>query len=392
MTNKIRGRNEGSIYQRTSGKWRAQISTNGKRRSKSFTKKDDALSWLSKMRNEIDGGLDIDGNNLTVREYVQMWLNSAKSSLQESTSYQYELTVRNHIIPNIGHIRLKDLRLITIEGFYGQLLESGIGVRTVRYVHAVLHKALEKAVNYGYIIRNPAHGANLPKYTHAEMNVLDATQVTQFLIAARGSKYEALYYLAIHTGMRQGELFGLQWSDLQWNSGNLHVQRQVRRVPKHGWKFGNPKTKAGRRTIKLGEGTLNILRQHRELQKILKKFAGDRWQENDLIFPSSTGTPGDPSNLRKDFLMVLEKTGVQKIRFHDLRHTAASLMLNNGVPPIVVSKILGHAKPSTTLDVYGHLYTEMQTEAAMVMDKLVTPIQVDMNQFAVKEEIRRENS
>jgi integrase len=242
----------------------------------------------------------------------------------------------------------------------------------------VLHVALEKAIKYGHIARNPAHGASLPRQSHYEMNILDVDQVIRFLIAAQDSPNEALYNLAIHSDMHQGELLGLKWSDLQWNNGELKIKRQVKRVLGHGWTFADPKTKKGHRTIKLGDEILNLLRVHKKRQETQKLDKGERWAENGLIFSSSIGTPHNPSNLRKDFLKVLDRANLPKIRFHDLRHTAASLMLNNGVPPIVVSNRLGHSKPSITLDVYGHLYQEMQTDAAKIMDDLLTPIKLYM--------------
>jgi integrase len=132
----------------------------------------------------------------------------------------------------------------------------------------------------------------------------------------------------------------------------------------------------GRRTIKVGEGALQLLRVHLERQNKQRALAGDRWQEYDLVFPSKVGTPMDASNLRLDFQRVLKNAGLPTIRFHDLRHTSASLMLNHGVPVIVASRILGHSKPSITLDIYGHLLTEMQEDAARIMDGLVTPVRV----------------
>lgn len=185
--------------------------------------------------------------------------------------------------------------------------------------------------------------------------------------------------------MRQGELFGLKWADIQWTSGLLHLQRQVQTVPGQEWSFVEPKTKAGWRTIKLGEGTLQVLREHKFQQLAVKEKAGTRWQEFGLVFPSTVGTPGNPSNLRVDFNRVLAKAGIPRIRFHDLRHTAASLLLNHGVPIIVVSRMLGHSKPSVTLDIYAHLYQESQGEAAELMDKLVAPIPVQMPKEAKNE-------
>ncbi len=385
MANKIRGHGEGSIHRRSSGSWRAQISSSGKRFGKTFKKKAEAQDWLRKMQNQLEMGLDIKGGKLTLTQYLPQWLEKKKTSLRPSTAYQYSQIIRDHILPHIGKIRLEDLRLSKIERLYSDLLGSGVSVRTVRLVHAVLHVALVKAINYGHIARNPAHGASLPRQSHSEMNVLDTDQVTQFLIAVQGSCDEALYYLAIHTGMRQGELFGLKWTDLQWDKGELRIQRQVKRVPRKGWTFADPKTKKGRRTIKLGDEILKRLSAHKKRQDAHKVVVGELWMENGLIFPSSMGTPLHQSNLRKEFLKVLDRAKLPKIRFHDLRHTAASLMLNNGVPPIVVSNRLGHSKPSITMDVYGHLYQETQTDAAKIMDDLVTPIKLDMREFETQD-------
>ena len=391
MANKIRGHGEGSIHRRSSGSWRAQISSSGKRFGKTFKKKAEAQDWLRQMQNQLEMGLDIKGGKLTLAQYLPQWLEKKKTSLRPSTAYQYNQIIRDHILPHIGKIRLEDLRLSKIERLYSDLLGSGVSVRTVRLVHAVLHVALVKAINYGHIARNPAHGASLPRLSHSEMNVLDADQVTQFLIAVQGSCDEALYYLAIHTGMRQGELFGLKWTDLQWDKGELRIQRQVKRVPRKGWTFADPKTKKGRRTIKLGDEILKLLSAHKKRQDAHKVIVGELWMENGLIFPASMGTPLHQSNLRKEFLKVLERAKLPKIRFHDLRHTAASLMLNNGVPPIVVSNRLGHSKPSITMDVYGHLYQETQTDAAKIMDDLVTPIKLDMREFETQDVSRGES-
>ena len=378
MAKKNRGRGEGSIYQRSNGTWRAQISLDGRRQGKTFKHKSDAQLWLRKMQTHLDLGHDIEGGKMTLSEYLDTWLETSNIHNRESTKYQYCLTIKNHINPYMGDIKLKSLNLARIEGVYAKLGDKGCSARTVRVVHSVLHRALNKAVRYGLILKNPASGAALPRYRHPEMQVLDADQLTQFLIASQGSYYEALYHLAIHTGMRQGELFGLKWTDLLWQSKVLHVKRQIRRVPGQGWQFLEPKTSAGRRTIALGDGILQVMQQHKLNQAVQISVAGDRWVENNLIFPNRVGNPGDPSNLRKNFLSVLEKAGLPKIRFHDLRHTAASLMLNNNIPSIVVTKRLGHAKASTTLDIYGHLYQERQEEAAKLLDELITPITVDI--------------
>ena len=379
MAKKIRGRNEGSIFRRCNGTWRAQITLNGKRISYGSKTKAECQAWLRRMQFQLDQGYDYQGGKISLEEHLHLWLDASKASLRPNTAHQYGQIIRMHIVPYIGGIQIKDLQLARVEQFYGELINIGVGIRTVRLTHAVLHRALARAVRYRLITHNPAHGASLPRYQQGEMQVLDITQIGQFLVAANGSHYEALYHLAVTAGLRQGELFGLKWSDLKWNRATIHVQRQVQRIRGQGWSFVEPKTKAGRRTIKLSEGTLQGLREHKERLEMQKDIVGERWKDYDLIFPSTVGTPGNRSNMRVDFLRVLEKAGLPKIRFHDLRHTCASVLLNHGLPVIVVSNMLGHSKPSITLDIYGHLSQEKQSEAARIMDELVVPIPVDLS-------------
>jgi len=378
MANKIRGHGEGSIFQRSNGTWRTQLTLNGERISFGAKTKSECIDWLTTMQFRLNRSFDYQGGKTSLKNYIEQWLENHKVSIRSKTYHRYKGLSEKYIIPRLGDTDLNDLHPQNIEWFYADLLADGVGIRSVRLCHSILHCALEKAINYGWITRNPAHGVTLPKYKPAEMQVWNDSQVSLFLAAAESSNYKALYNIAITTGMRQGEIIGLQWSDLDLNRGTIQIQRQVQRVRGQGWSFLEPKTRKGRRKIILGEGTLYALRTHKEQQRTKIEFAGERWQRHDLIFPNSIGNPIDPSHLRLDFNRLLEETGLPKIRFHDLRHTAASLMLNNGVPPIVVSRILGHAKPSITLDLYGHLYHEMLGEAAKIMDALVTPIKVEL--------------
>lgn len=378
MASKHRGRNEGSVYQLPNKKWRAQIYHNGQRISKNNNTKAEALEWVRSMKAQLDKGHDYKGSTTTLREYLSGWLENRSLTLRPKTVHQYAANIKKHILPVMGDNKLKDLSLIQIELYYADLLKKGLGPRTVRIIHNILHSALDKAVRYGLIFFNPTQGATLPRYSHEEMTVLDTYQVTTFLIAARASPHYALFHLAITTGMRMGELFGLKWSDIQWNAGVIHVQRQKQYVPGQGCCFVEPKTKAGRRSIKLGDGALDVLHQHKETLEAQKSRLGDRWKNLDLVFPSSVGTPGDASNIRLDLIRILDMAGLPRMRFHDLRHTAASLLLNHKVPVIVVSSMLGHSKPSVTLDIYAHVFHDMQGEAAIIMDKLVTPIPVEL--------------
>jgi hypothetical protein len=210
-------------------------------------------------------------------------------------------------------------------------------------------------------------------------------QVSHMLISAMGDRNEALYHLPATTGMRQSERLGLRWSDLDWEGCSLQIQRQLKLTNSAHYYYEPPKTKAGRRTVVLGKKTIEKLREHHERQQLERIQAGQKWVEKDLIFPSSIGTPMDQANLLKEFKQLIKAAGLPEIRFHDLRHSAASLMLNHGIPVIVVSRRLGHSKPSVTLDVYGHLMPGMQNEAADLMDELGTPVNFALHPVAPQE-------
>jgi len=243
----------------------------------------------------------------------------------------------------------------------------------------VLHSALQQALKTGIITRNPASPTSPPKQPIKEMAILNESQISQFLVTAIGHRWEALYHLAIITGMRQMEILGLKWVDLDWVKQTIKVERQLERPDgKSGVHFSAPKTRLGRRTIALGGKTIQVLQNHYERQQEQRLKASDDWTEYDLIFTNRNGGPIHPRNLLRNFKQLLDESGLPAIRFHDLRHTAASLMLNNGIPPIVVSRRLGHSKASITLDIYGHLIPSMQAQAADLMDELVTPIAVQL--------------
>ena len=382
---KRRGNNEGSIVRLPSGTYRALITLDGKRITHTGKTRAECQGWIRKMLDQIDEGLTYQGSQTTLGEFLKEWLVTAKTALRPKPAQQYEKLVENHVLPVIGKVKLKDLRPDTIDMLYRNRIKAGIGVRTIRYCHSVLHVALEKAVRLGLMTRNPVDGATPPRNQQGEMLILDEEQVIRFLIAARGTQHEALFHIAVKTGMRQAELLGLKWVDLNLTSGQLQVRRQAQRVPGKGYAFCEPKTKAGRRTIPLGEASLNILRQHLEKQRLQKLIAGERWKELDLIFPSTIGTPIDLCNLLEQFKRVLKKAGLPEIRFHDLRHTAASIMLMHNIPIFTVSRVLGHSRPSITLDIYAHLIPGMQEQVAKIMDEALTPIPVSSPKEQVEE-------
>lgn len=373
MPRKHRGKHEGTLYQRENGSWRAQICHMGERLSKDFRDETDARLWLRDVRSDIDHGRTIGGGSIILCNFLDNWLAQHRFSLREKTSHQYGSIISKHITPFLGGLALQELSLLGVENYYSLLQERGVGIRTIQIIHNILHASLEKAVRYGMIGSSPTQGATLPVYRFDEMQVLSKEQVRRFLASASHSSSYAFFHLALVTGMRMGELLGLKWSDIDWYSGTITIQRQKQYVPGVGWNLVEPKTRFGRRTIKVGEATLQNLRSHKRIVDNQKRNAGQRWTDIDLVFPNSVGKPRDASNIRLEFNQVLDQAGIPRIRFHDLRHTAASILLNHKIPVIVVSRILGHSRPSVTLDLYGHVLGDMQDEAAQVMENALNP-------------------
>ena len=277
--------------------------------------------------------------------------------IRPTTFTQYRQITRDYIIPEIGQLLIRDLRPDHIQHLYNKKLSEGLGIRSVKTIHSVLHNALNQAVKLGILNRNPAKATSPPNPTQKEMKFYDQTQVHQLLISAKltEDRYHALFKLAVTTGMRQGELLGLRWSDLDLQTGTLRVSRQLKRRKGGGFRFAPPKSKAGIRTLVIGSDTMKILREHQRILHRDMLEAGEKWKEHNLIFPSLVGTPPSQANSSSGLSWLIKHAGLPEIRFHDLRHTAASLMLNNGIPLIVVSRRLGHSQPSITLNVYGHM-------------------------------------
>ncbi len=331
-----RGWNEGSISKRSNGTWRAQILFGGKRINFRAKTRTECQQWLRKTLDQKDQGVGFEGRNVLLGNFLQDWISTKGIELKPKTTHQYESLIKKYIIPAIGDKKLFDLNLLLINRFYSSLIKREVGTRTIRYIHSVLHVALEQAVRNGFLIRNPSHGATLPRKEHKEMQVLNEDQVNQFLISVKESRLKTLYQLALSTGMRQGELLGLKWSDLDWNHSTLQIKRQLQYIVGKYLVFSDLKTHFSLRAIKLGSNILNELRAHRRRQEAEIIRPGKKWDDNDLIFPSSLGTPINPRNLVRDFKKFLKSAGLPNIRFHDLRHTAATLMISHGVPVNVV--------------------------------------------------------
>ncbi|MDP9350038.1 MAG: site-specific integrase, partial [Chloroflexota bacterium] len=254
-----------------------------------------------------------------------------------------------------------------IQKLHADLQKQDKSRSTVERVHRVLHNALNQALAWGYIHRNVASVVHPPTPQAHKLRTLTPEQVRRLLDTARGTRWEALLMLAIATGMRQGELLGLKWEDIDFEMGTLRVQRQLAK----GRVFTEPKTRTARRAINLPRTTVAVLQAHRQRQRQERQSVGTDWADQDLVFCTHQGTPLNARNVIRDFKILLERARLPDIRFHDLRHTAATLMLLQGVAAKVVQGRLGHSQISLTLDTYSHLLPTMDREAANALDELL---------------------
>ena len=289
-----------------------------------------------------------------------------RDSVRESTFDRDSYLVRVHMKPALGRINLSKLSPVHVQGFYRDRLDAGLSASTVNKIHTVLHKALSQAVRWSLISRNPTDAAKAPNPTLQEMRPLSLEETHRLFKAARGDKLEALYVLAVTTGMRRGELLGLKWSDVDLKGGAISIRRTLSRTDNgKRIKLGGPKTKKSRRTVRLTPRAIEALKAHRKRQlEEMMEFA-DLWKDNGLVFTTETGTPINPSNLRqRSFAPLLKKAGLQHIRFHDLRHTCATLLLSQNTHPKFVQELLGHATIAITLDTYSHVIPGMGDHTA----------------------------
>jgi integrase len=328
------------------------VSLNGRRLTHYAKTQRECQEWIREIQAQIDEGLTIDGARATLGEYLEQWLESAKPSWRPSTRRQFSRLVRQYITPGLGTVRLKDLRPDQIQSFYTNQQEAGASVPTIRAIHTVLHRSLNQALKWGLITRNPASAVDKPKLKHREMSILDADQTKALLDVVKGERFEALYHMAVTTGLREGELLGLRWADLDWETRRLQVQRKLERVRGQGLVFSEPKSDTGRRSVVLGAVVLEKLKEHRERQEQQRLIAGKRWQEHNLIFPSTIGTPKDPRDLRREFKALLQRAGLPE-------------------HPKVVQERLGHSTISLTLDTYSHVLPSLQEDAADKLDSLL---------------------
>jgi integrase len=370
---KRRANHEGTIYKRKDGRWVASVMLPGGRRKSYYGQTREAVAQkLTNGLKAVQDGLPIPSDQLKVGRYLQEWLQSTTASIRPSTWRRYEQLLRVYAIPALGIVPLARLDPRQVQRLYADCLARGLAPATVRQLHAVLRRALGQAEKWGNVARNVAALVSPPRVKRHDIAPLTAEQARGFLAAAKGTRFEALYMLALTTGMRLGELLGLRWQDVDLDARMLQVRHTLLRT-QNGLHLTEPKTARSRRRIALAPTAVEALRHQRRQQAAERLRLGPAWDEQDLVFANEIGRPIEQGNLlRRSFWPLLSTAALPRIRFHDLRHTAATLLLSQGVHPKVVSELLGHSSIGLTLDIYSHVLPDMQQHAVTAMDRLFT--------------------
>jgi integrase len=360
-------RKEGSTwyYETTVGK-----DENGKRKRekvRGFKTKKEAEAALRKREYEISRGSYVEPSKMLYKEVLEDWLNDKKHSVKEQTLEGYKLMADLHIIPALGSTPVQKITAQTLQKFVTNLIDKGKSPSYVKKILAVISGSLKRAERWELIPKNPSALIDKPRISKKELTVWDKHEVEQFLKVAKNDRLYIAFLLAIMTGMRQGEILGLRWKDIDFENGVISIQQTLSH---DGKKFlTEAKTKSSIRSVILPKDVLKALRKHRALIQQEKLFA-EKYTDLDLVVCTSNGTQVNPSNLRRTFIRLQGQAGVTQIRFHDLRHTHATLLMQLGTNPKVVAERLGHSTTRMTLDTYTHYLPTMQEEAVEKLNTL----------------------
>ena len=367
-----RGKGEGSICQRPDGTWVAAINigtdATGKRQRKYVygkTKRDVAEKLTRLATQKLDGTL-IRDDQTTVEQFITRWLDDAAAlKVRASTLASYRQVCRLHVTDKIGSVKLAKLGPAHVQNLLAEMTRAGKSPRLVQMAYTMIHLALVTAVRWGLVVRNVAEAVDRPSVSKHEISPLTQEQAAELLKVAKSDRLDTLYVLALATGMRQGELFGLQWDDIDLKARTIAVRRTL--VELGGTITTNPpKTDKGRRLIELPQMAVASLWGHKA-RMLTEGLAGSEW-----VFCDTEGHPLRRQNvLRRSFVPILKAAGLKGVRFHDLRHTSATLLMSAGVHPKVVQERLGHSHIGITMDTYSHCLPSMQKEAAGKLDSML---------------------
>jgi integrase len=341
-------------------------------------KKEEVKQKLKESMRQAEQGTLVASNKQKVSEYLEHWLSVKKIPLKAGTYATHSTFVHSQMIPHLGKIQLQRLSKNHVQHFIKVMLEEeDLEPSTIHTIYTILSSAMNDAVESQLLSANPCKKVVLPHVEDRDYQVLDSEQVQTLLTALVEHPLEGLITLALATGMRRGELLGLKWSDIDMERGRLRVQRTVIRINGQGYLENTPKTKGSRRTITLTRSALDALKEHRKRQ-LQERLQPAEWNnELDLVFPGRNGKYFPFPTLAEQFARVLTLAGLPKMRFHDLRHTCATLLLSMSISPKVVSELLGHSSIKITMDRYGHVIPGMQETAMNQYDVLLKRRDVD---------------
>ncbi len=362
---------EGSAIRedKTRGRFEAKITVDGKRITITGKTAEEVRYEMARRQRERDLGITAADGRQTLAQYLTAWLDTVKPTVRESAWIRYEQLVRVHLIPGLGRHTLAKLTAHHVQAFYAaKLAEGRISATTVRRCHDVLHHALHDAMRLDLVRRNVTELADAPRAVETEMRYLSLEQVARLIAAAQEDRLGALYVLAVTTGMRKGELLALRWRDVDLTCGTVSVRASLTRTTS-GYIIGKPKTKRSERTLTLPEVAWDALREHRRRQNA-ERLATRGWREQDMVFSDEVGAVLDHDVVRHRYAAFLRRHALPDIRFHDLRHTAATVLVGEGENIKVVSARLGHSQLATT-DRYTHVTAGMEARAAETMDRAI---------------------
>lgn len=384
-----RANGTGSIRQRTkNGKvyWEGRYSVKdpltGKniQRSVSGKTQGEAYKKLIKAQTEIEQGTYIEPSKITVGEWLDIWMNTYLGGIKPLTVLSYTQHVNNHIKPALGDIKLDRLNPHTIQRFYNDLgithdKKAGLSPKTVGNIHGVLHKALQQAVKIGYLRTNASEACELPRTEQAEIRPLDDKAIQAFMNAIQGHRFEAVYLVALFTGLRRGEVCGLTWDCVDLEHGTILVKKQLQPIPGKSGEFRLTSTKNSKgRKITAAAYVVDILRRQKVQQTEARLKAGPDWEDDGFVFTDDRGHHISPHTLYNNFKRIMASIGLPETRLHDLRHTYAVAALRAGDDIKTVQETLGHHSAAFTLNVYGHVTEEMKQASAARMDTFIKGI------------------
>ncbi|HEY7092276.1 MAG TPA: site-specific integrase [Ktedonobacterales bacterium] len=375
MAGTKRGNGAGSVFKKREKPtilWGATVTlADGTRKTQYAPTQEEAQKLLTKMLRDRDLDLPaVRDERQTLGAYLASWLEVVKAQVRESAWISYEHRVRLYVIPRLGRIKLAKLTPQHVRELHAWMLDKGLSAQTTRLTHGVLSHALSDAVKDGTLPRNVAALVDPPRRVEREMLVYTPAQVDMLLKSAQAAGMGPIVTLAVTTGLRLGEALALRWRDVELDAHRIHV-RKGRSRGVDGWIDADPKTNAGKRSISLTSAAVDALRAHRKAQLEHRIWLGESWQDLDYVFANSVGGQQFHSVVEHAYYRVLADAGLPRIRWHDLRHTAATLLLLAGVPVAEVSEMLGHADPSVTYRVYAHTLRSGQRQAVAAMEKML---------------------